>query len=129
MSRPSPLLVLGLAAAKSMKVGRWAWGGLMSKAHLRLETGRMKILGIFAALALMASPTLILAQSANSSSDTDEAAVPESGGVSQAGALPIFGAGAIPAGAVVVGGVVILGGVIVGVVASQDSTVATTGTN
>ncbi len=90
----------------------------------------MKVLGILAAVALATSPVFAHAQSSTQSTDSDEtAAKPEAGGVSQSGALPIFGLGSIPTGAVVVGGVVVLSGVIIGVVASQDSTVATTGTN
>ncbi len=92
----------------------------------------MKALGIFAAVALAATPMLTHAQSSTQSTDSDEvAATPEAGGVSQGGAWPIFGLGGIPAGAVVVGGVVILGGVVIGVVAASqdDSTVSTTGTN
>lgn len=82
----------------------------------------MKAFGILAALALMAAPLTLHAQSTTTE--------PEAGGVSQGGVLPVFAAGSIPAGAVVVGGVVILAGVVVGVVAaSSDSTVATTGTN
>jgi hypothetical protein len=86
----------------------------------------MKIVGIIAALALATAPMLVSAQS-TTASNTDEqaAATPEAGGVSQGGALPIFGLGSIPAGAIVVGGVVILAGVIIGVVATQDSTVNT----
>ena len=87
----------------------------------------MKIVGMIAALALAITPALASAQS-TSTDDNDEAAAvtPEAGGVSQAGALPIFGAGSIPVGAIIVGSVVLLGGVIIGVIASQDSS---TGTN
>ena len=86
----------------------------------------MKIVGMIAALALATAPMMASAQSSSSSSSDDEAAAtPEAGGVSQEGALPIFGLGSIPAGAIIVGGVVILAGAIIGVVASQDSTVNT----
>ncbi len=87
----------------------------------------MKIVGMIAALALAAAPVLASAQSSTTASNDDQAAsTPEAGGVSQGGALPLFGLGAIPAGAVGVGSVVILAGVIIGVVATQDSTVSTT---
>ena len=86
----------------------------------------MKIVGIIAALALATAPMLASAQSTTTSSNDEQAAAtPEAGGVSQSGALPIFGLGSIPAGAVIVGGVVIFAGVIIGVVATQDSTVNT----
>ena len=86
----------------------------------------MKIVGIFAALALAVAPMMASAQSTSSSSDNQQAASPEPGGISQTGGIVLPVLGTIPAGAVVVGSIVILGGIAIGVVASDDSTTSTT---
>lgn len=90
----------------------------------------MKVVGTFATLALaLASFTAQAQSTSGSSDDTQVVALPEPGGVSQAGVLSIFSAGALPTGAIVVGGLVIVGGVVVGVVAATDDSTVTTSTN